>query len=147
MAQAEKIPTTSLSRRKLIAGAAALPAAAVVSPASASADAELLAMEPVVTERWNGGLTPVLDELERAESAQFEWTRGNPGPHRAAAPSICGQHQAEVRQCSPKIPTPRALLSRETRPKAPAGAVAGRKGGSMMNFGGPLSTSGSMRLR
>jgi hypothetical protein len=37
-------------------------------------------MEPVFTDRWNSVLTPLLDELERAEKAMSEWRCRNPEP-------------------------------------------------------------------
>jgi hypothetical protein len=76
MSQAESVPTTS--RRRFLQGGAAA-SLAVPAVALPFADAELLAMEPVVADLWDR-LGPVLDEVNRYEEAMREWRRQNPQP-------------------------------------------------------------------
>jgi hypothetical protein len=90
MSQAESVPTTS-RRRFLQAGAAA--SLAVPAVALPFADAEVLAMEPVVADLWKR-LGPVLDEANRCDNAMFEWRRQNPEPLLPTPPLSERGHRA-----------------------------------------------------
>jgi hypothetical protein len=97
----------AVSRRKLIAAAAVLPAATVAA-AAGFGDTELLGMEPVINELWNVTLPPILDEIDRAEKAMFEWKQQNPEPQSVTPPlsedgckAIAEMHKALAEACEP----------------------------------------------